>query len=120
MIELCNEIYKIVDFSQWPCENYKIYNINDFPRWPCDNCKICKINDFSRCPCENYKIYEVNDFSRTKSGAADFTILKEIEKNTNFTLTFFFAILSQLFSLKAREKNGPCFDDGLYVCRGYR
>ena len=37
----------------------QIYKINDFSRWPCENWKICKINDFSWWRCESYKIYKI-------------------------------------------------------------
>ena len=68
-------IYKITDFSRWPCANYKIYKTNDFRRTKSgpadlttDSPLLCKITTHD-----------------PQSGAVDLTILTEIARLKNFT-----------------------------------
>ena len=70
---------------------FRIYKINDFSRWPCANCKIYKINDFRRTKSgaadlttDSPLLCKITTHD-PQSGAVDLTILTEIAKLKNFT-----------------------------------
>ena len=88
---------------------FRIYKINDFSRWPCANCKTYKINDFRRTKSgaadlttDSSLLCKITTHD-PQSGAVDLTILREIAKHKKIPV--FFAILSQLFSKCYGDKN---------------
>ena len=70
---------------------FRIYKINDFSRWPCANCKTYKINDFRRTKSgaadlttDSSLLCKITTHD-PQSGAVDLTILTEIARLKNFT-----------------------------------
>ena len=70
---------------------FRIYKINDFSRWPCANCKTYKINDFRRTKSgaadlttDSSLLCKITTHD-PQSGAVDLTILMEIARLKNFT-----------------------------------